>query len=162
MNFLVMKEDEVRPSAESFLTFTALIGFIWAVKFLVLSQSRLWQKNFPHLLYWWCLSVAWTFRCWVSWEFWLKNPPHTVHSYGFSPVWTLVLNDSGVLTKMFPIFNALIRPFPTVNSLVQNESSLAKSLPTLTALISLCSSVNSLVYNKVGALAKELLLSLRS
>lgn len=45
MNFLVTKE--ARPSAESLLTLTALIGSIWAVMFLVLNQSRPLTKDFP-------------------------------------------------------------------------------------------------------------------
>lgn len=64
----------------------------------------------------------------------------------------LVSNEVGVLPKASPTVDALIRPFPSMNSPMFNEAGVvSKGLPTFTALVRLFSSVNSLMNNERGA-----------
>jgi hypothetical protein len=57
-----------------------------------------------------------------------------------------MFKETGLVGKAFPTFTALIRPFSSVNSLMQIEAgSVAKTFPTLNTLKWFFTSVNSLM-----------------
>jgi hypothetical protein len=70
---------------------------------------------------------------------------------------SLVHNKLGVLSKEFPTFSTLIRPFPCVNpSMYSKAGAASKDFPTFAAFIRLLSGVDSMVLSKPGLPVEEL------
>uniref|UniRef100_A0A8D0U6N9 Uncharacterized protein n=1 Tax=Sus scrofa TaxID=9823 RepID=A0A8D0U6N9_PIG len=119
--------NKVWPLGEGFPTLAALVRLFSRVNFLVLNEFRDAAKGLP-------TSAA------------------LIITTMNSPVYIKV----GALAKAFSTFTALIRPFPSVSSLVQDQRVFAVELfSTFVAYVRPCSCVNFLVSNEIRLAAKE-------